>query len=99
MLVERLLRREPDAPDLLFTRGEALRARSQAGDDDLALKALEAAERSGRAPAQTQRALGEIHRAQGRLEQARTAWRLYLERAPEAPDAALIRQSLQQGTP
>jgi predicted Zn-dependent protease len=96
-LIDRLLKRDPDSAELRHFRGEALRARGEPGDAELALADYSAAVQTGREPAATHRALGEIYRAQGQADQARNAWRIYLERAPDAPDAGLIRQSIEQG--
>lgn len=93
-LLDRLLGRAQDDAELLYVRGEALRLRALAGDEERAFGDLQAAARSGREPALTHRALGELHRASGRHDDARAAWTRYLERAPDAPDAGLIRQSL-----
>lgn len=95
-LLGRLLRSEPDHALLLHFRGEAYRQRGAAGDDALALADLLAAVRIGDAPATTHRALGQLYTADGQSAAAREAWRRYLALAPEAPDAAMIRQRLEE---
>lgn len=95
-LLDRLLSREPDHPELLYFRGEAYRQRALAGDDARALADLTAAARTGREPAVTHRALGEYYKSQGQTEAMRSSWQRYLERYPEAPDAPLIRQSIEE---
>lgn len=94
-LTTRLIAREPGHPDLLYARGEAYRQRASDGDDALALADLEAAATTGKAPPQVHRSLAELHRVAGREDAARDALRRYLEAAPDAPDAAMIRLTLE----
>lgn len=96
VLLDRRLASEPGDPELLYFRGEARRLRNRDGDLDLALADLEQSVRSGREPAVAHRSLGTLHRAQDRHDAARQALQRYLERAPEAPDAAFIRQTLEE---
>jgi tetratricopeptide (TPR) repeat protein len=96
VLFNRLLAQEPGQAELLYFRGEARRLRGAAGDETLALSDYQAAIATGRAPAQAHRALGTMYRSTRQTEAAREAWQRYLEAAPEAPDAALIRQSLEE---
>lgn len=96
-LLERLLLREPDSAELLHFRGEALRLRDTPGDSERALADFKSALQSGREPAATHRALGDLQSRLGQHDRARAAWRRYLELAPSAPDAGLIRQSIEQG--
>lgn len=95
-LLERLNLREPGHPELLHFRGEAYRQRALAGDVDRALADFTAAVQTGRELAVTHRALGEIHKSKGHTDATRAAWRRYLENSPAAPDAALIRQSIEE---
>jgi len=96
VLLNRLLGQEPDQPDLLQARGETRRLRHADGDLALALDDFTAALRSGHEPVVTYRSLGHLYRALNRPDDARGAWQLYLERAPDAPDAAWIQQQLQE---
>jgi predicted Zn-dependent protease len=95
-LMDRLLLQEPSHPDLLHTRGETRRLRQAPGDLTLALDDFTAAVSRGDEPAATHRSLGYLYRSLDRVDEARKAWRLYLDRAPDAPDAALIQQQLQE---
>ena len=95
-LIERMLLREPGNAELLHFRGEARRQRNQDADRALALADFEAAVATGRAPAESYRSLGYLHKAFDRPAAAQQAWQQYLERAPLAADAALIKQSLEE---
>jgi predicted Zn-dependent protease len=94
ILLDRLVQRSPRRADLLYFRGETRRLR--AGDDDFgkALDDLQNAVALGNEPAQVWRALGYIHRKLDHAEQAQAAFKSYVERAPDAPDAGLIRSFL-----
>jgi predicted Zn-dependent protease len=91
-LASRLLRAEPGDGWLLYTRGEAHRQRGDPGDLQAALADFDAAAASANAPAATHRGRGDALLALGRKADAKAAWQIYLERAPDAPDAALVRQ-------
>ena len=94
-LLDRLLVQEPAHPDLLHARGETRRLRHAEGDLTLALDDFTAALRSGNAAVVTHRSLGYVYRALNKPEEARGEWKLYLEGAPAAPDAAWIQQQLE----
>jgi len=96
VLMERLVGREPGDAELLFFRGEVHRLRNADGDAAAALADFEAATRVGQAPAVTWRSLGYVHKAQQRPDAAREAWQRYLTLVPNAPDAALLTQSLEK---
>jgi predicted Zn-dependent protease len=95
-LTTRLLGREPANGDLLHCRGEAYRQRGVAGDTELAQADQEAASAVPAPPPAAFRSLAELHRAAGRPEPARDAFRRYLDLAPDAPDAAMVRQTLEE---
>ena len=97
VLMERLLQRQPGHGELLHFRGETWRQRAQPGDADLAMADLGAAAASGQAPALTHRSLGHLHRLAERHEEARRSFQRYLELAPAAPDAELLRHYLTEG--
>ena len=73
---------------------EAYRQRRDAGDDLLAQTTYEAAASYPDAPPETWRALGESYRKLGRTEDAISAYRSYLTKAPDASDAALVAQAI-----
>lgn len=83
------------ADGLLYTAwGEVLRIRNEAGDREHALAAYSRALASPDAPPEAWRGLGLLHRREGDAGAAETALRRYLDLAPNAPDAALVRSYL-----
>lgn len=94
-LMTRLLGPEPGHPDLLHCRGEALRLRGLDGDQERALADISAASAHAAAPPAAHRSLAEMHRAASRIEPARQAYRRYIDAAPGAPDADMIRHTLE----
>jgi len=96
VLLTRLLLPEPADADLLYFRAVAWRSRGKDGDQADAMADLRAAWQTGREPAGAHRAMAEMYKAQGRLEAARAAWERYLEKAPNAPDAPMVRQALEE---
>ncbi len=95
-LLDRMTAQQPEDAELLHFRGEARRQRAKDADAELALADFEAALKTGREPAITHRSLGLLHRAQGRRDAALAAFARYVERAPQAPDAALIQQNIEE---
>jgi len=94
VLLERMVRREPDHAELLYYRGETRRLRNAAGDGEAAVADLQAAAALPAAPAVTHRSLGYLLHTQDQGDAARRSFARYLELAPEAGDAALIRTYL-----
>jgi predicted Zn-dependent protease len=95
-LLTRLMQADPTDADLLYFRAEAYRQRGSPADASAALADLQAAVRTGREPAMAHRALGDLYRSQEQPDAARAAWQRYLEMAPQAPDAAMVRQALEE---
>jgi regulator of sirC expression with transglutaminase-like and TPR domain len=89
-----MLRRDPRDGEVAFARGEVYRLRDEQGDAQRALEALEQASGMPRAPAETFRALGLLHKQRGDRAAAARAFETYLAQAPQAPDAALLRSYL-----
>jgi predicted Zn-dependent protease len=96
VLLDRLLAGEPGNAGLLYFRGEARRLRGAASDLPLAQADLEAARQAGDAPAAAHRSLGHVYKATQQPEEARRAWQRYLEAAPKAADALLVRQLMEE---
>jgi hypothetical protein len=90
VLFTRLLRTNEDDAQTLFARGEVYRLRGNPGDQELALDDLVRAANIDRAPAETFRSLGLVHRRRSDGTAATAAFERYLALAPEAPDAGLI---------
>jgi beta-barrel assembly-enhancing protease len=91
VLLDRMIKRQPQRADLLYFRGEARRLRANDGDHDAALTDLTLATTLGNEPAQVHRSIGYIHQKREQTAEARAAFSIYIERAPAAPDAGLIK--------
>ncbi len=96
VLLDKLLARSPQSADLYYFRAEARRLRATEQDRELALQDLQTAIQLGSEPAQVHRSLGYLLKPQDSAK-AGTAFATYLERAPDAPDAALIKTYIQEG--
>jgi predicted Zn-dependent protease len=96
VLLDRLVKRSPQRPDLLYYRAEAHRLRAQGNDVDLALADLTAASAIPEPPAEAQRSLGFIHQARGDRQAAREAFEKYLQAKPDAGDAAMIQSYVRE---
>jgi len=81
---------------LRYQEGEVYRLRAEAGDDARAVEAYTAAVGLPDAPPDAWRAQGYALLKAGRSEEARAALNRYLELAPDAKDAGMIRFTLTQ---
>jgi predicted Zn-dependent protease len=79
---------------LRFQEGEIWRLRNRAGDDVRAAQGYAAAILYADAPPDAWRWHGIMLMKQGRTVEARSAFARYLQMAPNAPDAALVRQMM-----
>jgi beta-barrel assembly-enhancing protease len=95
-LFTRLASSGPAPAPYLFARGEVFRLRNAQGDLDLAMGDYLNALQSGGAPPETHRGLGFIHRSRSNAAEAKAAFQRYLEAAPQAPDAGLIKSYLEE---
>jgi beta-barrel assembly-enhancing protease len=93
-LMDRLIQRQPQRADLLYARGEARRLRAGADDLELAQADFERAVALGGEPAEVHRSLGYLHHSRDNGERARESFARYIEKAPAAADAALIKSLL-----
>lgn len=89
-LLTRMVMRFPQA-DALSARGEVYRLRSSGGDIELALGDYQAAISMGSAPPEAHRGLGFIYRMLQQAGDAKAHFQRYLELAPDAPDALMIK--------
>lgn len=96
VLLSRLLDRKTSEGLIRCHRGEVYRLRGENGDQDLALADYRAAVQSPDVPAPAFRGIGLIARQRGQNAEAIGAFGRYLELAPEAPDAVLIRNYLSE---
>lgn len=79
---------------LRFHEGEIWRLRNRTGDDVRAAQGYAAATLYADAPADAWRWHGIMLMKQGRSTEARAAFARYLQMAPTAPDAAMVRQMM-----
>lgn len=94
VIADRWLAEFPGDGLALYAKGEALRLRAKAGDDEAAATALDGAIRDAHAPANAWRSYGLLRRKLGQEAEARDLLNEYLRRAPNAPDHDLLRRSL-----
>jgi beta-barrel assembly-enhancing protease len=90
------LRTGGDAGTISYFEGEVYRLRRQSGDDERAITAYQAATREADGPPEAFRELGTALNRSGDREGARAALTSYLERAPEAPDRALVQRQIER---
>jgi predicted Zn-dependent protease len=95
-LFDRMLARDPAQADVLFSRAEIRRHRDKDNDLDSAVSDYRAAAALAGEPPETYRGLGMIHRARKQLRDAKENFERYLERAPNAPDAGMIRSYVEE---
>ena len=97
-LFDRLLVQRPADAELRYARGEVFRTRGAADDGPRALDELTGATQLDGAPPIAFRSLGLVHKQRGDNAAASAAFRKYLELSPDAGDAALVRNYLQEMT-
>lgn len=94
VLFDRMLARDTQDAEVLFTRGEVYRMREEGGDLDLALADLDRASRLPKPPAEAFRSLGLLHQKRNDAAAAAQAFERYLALAPQAPDARMVQSYL-----
>ena len=95
-LLTRLARDIPTRPEYLVARGETYRLRAGKDDFDKALGDYQAALGLEGVPAEAYRGLGMIQRLREQPAEARTNLLRYLELAPQAPDAGMIKSYVEE---
>ena len=95
-LLTRMMKDLPSQPDFAFARGETYRLRGQAADLDAALADYQAAAAMGAEPPETHRGMGLIYRARKQWPEAKESFQRYIETAPNAPDAPMIKSYLEE---
>ena len=93
-LLTRKIGSYPANAEYLHARAEAYRLRAKGEDLQTALADYQVAASLGGEPAETHRGMGLVFRAIGDSAAARTHFQRYLEKAPDAPDAPMIRSYL-----
>jgi predicted Zn-dependent protease len=95
-LLTRLARDIPSRPEYLVARGETYRLRGSNDDLDKALGDYKAALGLEGVPAEAYRGLGIIQRLRDQPAEARANLLRYLDLAPQAPDAAMIKSYVEE---
>ena len=95
-LFTRMIEASPGHAELLAARGEVYRRRGSDKDLDLAVVDFRAAVTLGGEPPETHRGLAMIYRRRGEFAQARVSLERYLELAPNAPDAPMIKSYIEE---
>jgi len=90
VVLERMVRNEPNNGMLQYFLGEAYRKRGKDGDAQLAVAAYQQAVASEDPPPRAWRDLGLLAMKSGRTAEARTDFASYLARAPNADDRSMI---------
>jgi predicted Zn-dependent protease len=98
-LLTRLMERMPSRPEYVAARAETYRLRGKDGDLDKALGDYKAAVSIEGTPAEAYRGLGMIQRLREQPVEAQANLLRYLELAPEAPDAAMIKSYVEELKP
>lgn len=94
-LIDRLSALELDLGVLDYARGRVYALREEEGDQDAALDAFASSTGHVDAPAEAWRGLAEIYREQGQGGKAADAFERYLEKKPDARDAALVQRIIE----
>lgn len=95
-LLTRMITDSPDQADIVATRGEVYRMRANDKDLDVAIADFQAAAAMGGEPPETHRGLAMIHRQRGQTAEARASFQRYIDMAPDAPDAPMIKSYLEE---
>ena len=99
VLFDRLLKRNASDAEVLYARGEVYRLRDEKDDVERSLADLTRASTVIKAPAETFRSLGLVHRKRADAPSAAASFEKYLALAPEAADAGLIKTYLSELKP
>lgn len=95
-LFTRMIEAIPGQPDLLAARGEVYRRHGGDKDQELAIADFRGAATLGGEPPEVHRNLAMIYRRRGEPELARVSLQRYLEMAPMAPDAPMIKSYIEE---
>lgn len=96
-LFERMAAGDPADLEVAFHLGEVYRLRARDGDDVKALEAFGRLVAADGAPCEAWRSIGLVRRGRGEQTEAVEAFKRYLELAPNADDAAIIRAYVENG--
>jgi Zn-dependent protease with chaperone function len=90
-LLTRKIAARPKEAEFLHARAEVYRLRGGEADVPAALADYQAAAALGSEPAETHRGMGMIFQKRAQAPEARASFLRYLEKAPQAPDAAMVK--------
>jgi predicted Zn-dependent protease len=93
-LLTRMITLAPEA-ETHYARAEVYRLRARDADLDAALTDYRAAIAQGAAPPEVYRGAGFIHRTRQQAGEAKSSFQRYLELAPNAPDALMIKSYME----
>lgn len=96
VLFDRMVKKDGKDAEVLYARGEVYRLRDDDGDAVKAIADLDRAAVLPAAPAETFRSLGLLHKQRQDRAAAVQAFDTYLAKAPQAPDAAMVRSYLEE---
>ena len=96
VLFDRMLKKDGRDVEVLFARGEVFRRRDESGDVEKALADLDRASALPKAPVETWRSLGLLHKQRNDAGAAMKAFETYLAQAPQAADAGMVRSYLEE---
>ncbi len=99
ILFDRMVKKSPTDPQLLFARAEVYRLRAAQDDIQKSLDDLSAATALEQPPAQVYRSLGLLQKQRGETASALKSFEKYLALAPEAPDSGLVKQYITELVP
>ncbi len=95
-LFTRMIAYAPTRPEFFCARADSYRTRGKGEDWKAAQSDYDAAISIGGEPAETHRGLAAIYRQRKQLPEARASFQRYLELAPDAPDAAMIKSYIEE---
>jgi beta-barrel assembly-enhancing protease len=95
-LLDRMVARGQMRSEYLYARAETYRLRAKEGDLELALADYGAAAAAGAEPPETHRGLAAVYRTRNQVPEAKESLQRYLELAPNAPDAAMMKSYLEE---
>jgi Zn-dependent protease with chaperone function len=90
-LLTRKIASHPRQAEFLHARAEIFRSRGEEADLQAALTDYQMAAALGSEPAETHRGMGMIFQRRKEASAARASFLRYLEKAPQAPDAAMVK--------
>lgn len=96
ILLDRLIAAKQGQGELHYHQGELYRLRNEDGDDDKAIASYRQSLEYGDTPAEAHRSLGIALWSQEQDKEAQAAFKGYLDAAPDAEDAEMIRSYLEQ---